>query len=259
MQKTECVHCQNGADRTAIRFFFHMIAGIVLLASTRPLSALPFNNTLLPEERTQLTSGAVVIRNIGTMTNVSLNSTNGGAQKIKKSMSRLAPTYLAEVIQIRPYAGNEDLPERLGALLMNISDYAGIPYFSERHERYYDLYETAKIISQETVNDTTERVVAELTMEPFGTITTPIEFEKNSDYLLYTSTNANKLRYYDKFTCINKEKMQSMIVLFRDEDNWILYGIGGVHALRLPGLTTRIETSFINRIKTFCSAIFGKL
>ena len=53
--------------------------------------------------------------------------------------------------------------------------------------------------------------------------------------------------------------MVSCITVFRDGDNWILYGIGGVDALKLWFIEDRVETSFINRIKTFCNFIFTKL
>ena len=52
--------------------------------------------------------------------------------------------------------------------------------------------------------------------------------------------------------------MKICILLIRDGDNWILYGIGGVNAPRVPFFTERIQTSFINRINTFCSFIFKK-
>ena len=62
-------------------------------------------------------------------------------QKIKK----LNPKYLAEIIQIKPYEGNEDLPQRLEQTLKAIPDYAGIPYYSERAEQWYDLYSSIKV------------------------------------------------------------------------------------------------------------------
>jgi len=80
-----------------------------------------------------------------------------------------------------------------------------------------------------------------------------INFTKNM-----IATNTNKLRYLDKFDCIWPEKMKICILLFRDGDNWVLYGIGGVNAPRIPFFTERIQTSLINRINTFCSYIFKK-
>ena len=93
-------------------------------------------------------------------------------------------------------------------------------------------------------------------MEPFGTVHEVIQIKKLDDSILYSAINTNKLRYHDQFDCVWPEKMLICIYLFRDGDNWVLYGIGGVNAPRIPFFTQRIETSFINRIKTFCDYIF---
>ena len=95
-------------------------------------------------------------------------------------------------------------------------------------------------------------------MEPFGTVKESIEITKSEDSILYSAVNTNKLRYFDKFDCVGPQKMKICILLFRDGDNWILYGIGGVNAPRIPFFIERIQTSFINRINTFCSFIFKK-
>ena len=95
-------------------------------------------------------------------------------------------------------------------------------------------------------------------MEPFGTIYSPIEIEQTEDYLFYQSTNTNDLKV-EGITCVRKYNMKSVIILIKDGENWILYGVGGVKAPRIPFLTQRIEVSFINRIKTFCNYIFTKI
>jgi hypothetical protein len=237
----------------------HIIPLFFYFAFLTPAGALPFNTKLSSEDINTLLQGKVLIRNINHTSNMSLNSINEGAVKLQTILNNLHPDYLAEVIQIRPYTGNEDLPGRLEKLLMNISDYAGIPYFSERTQSYWDLYKSAAVISTEKVNSSLTRINADLDMEPFGVVHTPMEIEHTDRYILYVSTNENSMRYYDKFTCVNPQKMKSTILLFRDGDNWILYGAGGVNALRVPFFDKRIETSFINRIKTFCSYIFEKL
>ena len=95
-------------------------------------------------------------------------------------------------------------------------------------------------------------------MEPFDLVKEDIELIRGTDSILYTSVNTNKLRYLDKFDCIWPKKMKICILLLRDGDNWVLYGIGGVNAPRVPFFTERIQTSFINRINTFCTFIFQK-
>lgn len=236
----------------------NLIVLLISVISIFSISAASFNDKLSSDEINSLYSGNVVIRNIGSVKNICLASDNIGAAKLLNQINALKPNYLAEVIQIRNYHGNEDLPERLYYALMNISDYVGIPYYSEQGDAWYDLYSDAKIISLEKT-DTITRVSADLTMEPFGLISTPMIIEQTSDYLFYSTTNSNRLRYQDKVNCVNPEKMRSCILLFREGDFWILYGVGGVDAAKIPFLTKRIETSFINRIKTFCNYIFEKI
>ena len=95
-------------------------------------------------------------------------------------------------------------------------------------------------------------------MEPFGTIHETIQLKRTADSVFYSAVNLNKLRYHDQFDCVWPKKLKICIILIRDGDNWLLYGAGGVNAPRIPFFTERIETSFINRIKTFCNFIFTK-
>ena len=169
----------------------------------------------------------------------------------------LNPKYLAEVIQIRPYTGNENFSQMLQEFLNNVPDYAGIPYYSERAEKWYNLYDWAKIINTKTDGNKTV-MECQMMMEPFDIVEENITIINGKDTVLYVAQNENKLRYLDKFDCIWPEKMKICILLFREGDNWVFYGIGGVNAPRIPFFTQRIETSFINRIKTFCSFIFKK-
>ena len=107
--------------------------------------------------------------------------------------------------------------------------------------------------------DTEIKVKADMEMKPFGVIHADILINTAEDYLYYEMVNTNDLRYYDKFTAVKANRMKSAITVFRDGDNWVLYATGGVDALRVFFLTERIETSIINRIKTFCNYIFEKI
>lgn len=222
------------------------------------LSAEAFNEKLTNEERNIVASGEVFIKNINYFKNISLKPGNTElGDQLLKEIDDLNPKYLAEVIQIKPYKGNEDLPQRLETILNNVPEYAGIPYFSERAQQWYNLYDSA-VITSKTDSNNTSTIEAELQMEPFGTVNEVIEITKSNESILYSAINTNKLRYLDKFDCVWPQKMKICILLFRDGDNWVLYGIGGVNAPRIPFFTERIQTSFINRINTFCSFIFKK-
>lgn len=231
----------------------------ILFIASSLIFANSFNSNLSSEEKEVLDSGKILIKKINYQKNMCLleGSSEQGDDLIQKYKD-LHPKYLAEVIQVKPYAGNEDLPDRLNEILCNISDYAGIPYWSERHETYYDLYSSAEIVSEKNTEKGKE-FLADIDMSPFGIINQEITIESSELSLVYDSTNLNKLSYYDKFDCVYPKKMKMSILLLRDGENWVLYGIGGVNAPRIPFFTERIDTSFINRIKTFCNYIFEKL
>ncbi len=218
----------------------------------------PFNSRLTEDERAKIATGEILIKNINYEKFVCLKKgevTLG--DKLLTEIHDLNPKYLAEVIQIKPYKGNEDLPQRLEAILNNVPEYAGIPYYSVRHDAWWNLYDSAEI--KEVIERADGKTIkADLLMEPFDIVQEDIELTRGADSILYSAVNTNKLRYLDKFDCIWPRKMKICILLFRDGDNWVLYGIGGVNAPRVPFFTERIQTSFINRINTFCSFIFKK-
>lgn len=223
------------------------------------LNAQVFNSKLTESEKATLDKGEVLIKNINISKNMCLSSgINETSDNLINSIKALNPKYLAEVIQIKPYEGNEDLPKKLEDLLLNVSDYAGIPYWSERHERYWDLYSSAEIKELKETENKIE-IKADLDMSPFGIVHENINIIKSDDSVFYFTENTNTLSYHEQFNCVGARKMNMDILLFRSGDNWILYGIGGVNAPRIPFFTERIETSFINRIKTFCNFVFNKL
>ena len=236
------------------------------------LFASPFNSNLTAAEKEKLDKGEVVIKNIDYSKYMSLNpDINETAASIVSKVKGYNPKYLAEIIQVRDYKGNEDLPAKMESILNNIGDYAGIPYYSERNKKYYDLYSSAEILETIEMNDGGKKIKAVLQMAPFDTVYEDIDYyaersnilesinvEKKSDSLLYSAYNTGKIKY-DGITCVGEKKLNIYIYLFRYEDKWVIYGVGGVNAPHLPFLTDRIRTSFINRIKTFCNFVFTKI
>ena len=239
----------------AVLFFF--------LIAQNLFSGELFNKNLTDEERETLKTGQVLIKNIAFQKKMCLNSgCYAEADALISEIKALNPKYLAEIIQIKPYKGNENLPDVLEELLYNVSDYEGIPYYSVRAEDWYNLYDSAKIVSENIITNDEKllekEIQADFEMTPFGIIHETIILKKSKESVFYSAVNNNKLRYFDEFDCVWPKKLKICIVLINDGENWILYGIGGVNAPRIPFFTERIETSFINRIKTFCNFIFTK-
>lgn len=252
------MNCMKRMIRNLISLLFFF------LIAQNLFSAELFNKNLNETERESLKTGEVLIKNIAFQKRMCLNSgLYQEADDLIAEIKALNPKYLAEIIQIKPYKGNENLPEILEELLYNVSDYEGIPYYSVRAEAWYNLYDSAKIISENIVNNDEGKIVKEIQadfeMTPFGTIHETIVLKKSNESVYYSAVNNNKLRYFDEFDCVWPKKLKICIVLINDGENWILYGTGGVNAPRIPFFTERIETSFINRIKTFCNFIFTKI
>lgn len=221
-------------------------------------SESPYNKNLSSDDIESLVSGKTVIKNTGSYKKICMGSENPGIKKAVETVNSLKPAYFAEVIKEYPYEGNENLLENFSSLVMDIPSYAGIPYYSERAEEWYDLYTSAEIISAQE-NGNTQIVNADFEMKPFGLVPMRITSEKESGYYYYESTNLSTMRYYDKFNCVSPENMKSIIVIFRSDDKWILYGIGAVKAPSIFFLRERVDTSFMNRIKTFCAYFFSKM
>lgn len=234
------------------RTIFFMLA-LLLLPAT--IFANPFNDKLTAEEKEKLENGEILIRNIDYTRNMVFNY--GVSKKgdfLLKTVKDLKPKYLAEVVQIKPYNGNENFEDVLEEMLYKVEDFTNIPYISNGGDEYL-LYDSAEILEQNQVDDHTNLNV-HLYMEPFGDMYQNMNIYKTDDELLYTSKNTNKLRYLDKFDCLWPEKMLITIYLFRDGDNWVFYAVGGVNAPHIPFFTDRIRRSFIRRITTFCDFIF---
>ena len=220
-------------------------------------AALPFNDKLSASDLETISKGEVLIKSIDKYKNMSIDSDNPGAERVRLIVNNLNPNYLAEIIQVKPIKGNEDLDVKISAVLEDVESYAGIPYWSVYHNRYFNLYDTAKINSI-TQDYNSKLIDSTIDIGPFGLTNVPIYIEKNDNFLLYQMTNNQNLNHMG-ITCVQKKNMKSLILLFKDGDNWVLYGIGAVKAPKLAIFEKRIERSFINKTKTFCSYVFSKI
>ena len=217
-----------------------------------------FNTNLTESERQTLKEGKVVIKKLEKLKQISMCSKNEYALDVVSQAQALKPAYLSEIINIIPYEKNENLIEKLESAIMDIEHYAGIPYWSEHNKVWVELYSSAKILSSSKTDGKTI-ASADLEMVPFGHFTTDIICQAKNDTLFYSSTNSSKLKYNGNITCVNPERMKSLICVYRQGDYWIMYGLGAVDAPSVFFLKDRIELSFMNRIKTFCAYFFEKL
>jgi hypothetical protein len=238
---------------------FFCAAALLVCARARGASFSPglFNGNVTAEERVKLSSGDVLIRNIGKAKNISLNPVNPTAKKAITVIQSLNPSYLAEVIQVRPYKEEERVIDRMRDILLDVPSYKGIPYWSVTHQRWFELYSSAVVRSRQT-QDAATVISAELVMDPFTPIDAEITVAVEDASLFYFMENKNNLKT-SGITAVKENCMNSIIIVFRDGDFLVLYGIGGVKAPAVLFLKERLERSFMNRIKTFCMFVYEKL
>ncbi|MCR5218351.1 DUF6675 family protein [Treponema sp.] len=223
----------------------------IFILSAALISASPFNSKLTSSEKKTIESGKTLLKNTGKVKNMCITDSNPLCKRAISVMKDLDPSYMAEAVQKFSYDDYEDLPEIMEEIITDLDSYVGIPYWSEEHERYFDLYSSAELLSDVTENGV-RTVTANLKMSPFGIIKTEMKIERTEDSFYFVSTNLNQLRYKDKIDCVSPGEQKSVIIAFRDGDDWIVYGAGAVDAPKIPFIGDRVETSFINRIKTFC-------
>ena len=242
-------------EKKSIFFLFFALCFFSLSAVlfSQPL----FNDNITAEESQKLAAGEILIRNIGKAKNMSLNPVTPQAAELIERIKKLKPAYLAEVIQIRPLSGNENVIQNIKPLLLDVEGYVGIPYWSERAQNWYDLYSSASIIKND-ITETGSTLNVDLYMLPFGDLNVDINLSDTDDEVFYSMINTGNVKY-ENMTVVRPEKMQSFVYAFKYNDSIVLYGIGGVNAPSVFFLRDRIELSFINRIKTFCKFIFEKL
>lgn len=216
-----------------------------------------FNSNISKSEINLLKSGKAVFRNTKNKSNICIKNLNQQINELYQQLNDYKPNYLAEIIKIIPINSNKNLIQEINNILVDIPSYKGIPYYSEHNDLWVDLYSQAKIISEEK-NINSNHIEAYFFMKPFNEIYSTIKINKTKNSLFYINKNKEPIKYKG-ITCINTNNMRSFITIFQIDEYWVLYGIGGVNAPKVPFVTKRIELSFINRIKTFCNYVFEKM
>lgn len=232
--------------------------GVSTLMANDFLSA--FNDKLSETEIKQLEQGETIIRNIGSYKKLSLtNSNNELVTEVHKELKSRNPNYLAEIIKVVPKEGNETLIQQVFDGINDIESYTEIPYFSERQQTWYDLYDSV-VINSASGSENNKEIQYSVEMTPFGIIDISAKLQKTDDSLFFSMINTNKVIYeYKNITCVKPEKMYSSIVLFEYNDYYILYGIGALNAPSIFFLKDRIDAAFIGRMKYFCKYMFEQI
>lgn len=215
-----------------------------------------FNSNMSRSDLKTLSEGKLLVRNIGMYKNIILNPFSDDAKGLRERMKKLNPSYLVEVVRTVPIDQSADYLERLSEHLADVESYKNIAYYSAYNKIWTMLYRDieVKTRSNDTIG-TNLRVFGE--MEPFSPYEFDVQISRTGNNLVYNSINDTVMKY-NGFDCIGKNGFAVSVYTFQCNDLLVIYGIGGINAPVIPFVYDRVETSFINRIITFCTYLFTK-
>lgn len=221
------------------------------------LNALPkCTQKMAYSDKAALLRGETLVRSIKNASSCAVTSPATAA--LQQSIREIQPSYLAEVIKVVPYEGNEELISHVQALVVDIPSYMRIPY----HSRWGDspLFSIARI-QEKNAHGATVIYKALLKMEPFSAFTATVTTRKLQDSFYYACTNEEPLlyRFLFDFSAIKKHKMLSGLSIFVEDDFIVLYALGGAKTPFFPFAQKRIESAFMNRITDFCTYFLEQL
>lgn len=218
--------------------------------------------SLQPDDVPVLLSGGVVLHDLGNVSRVSLVGGGSGAVTLLGELQDLRPTYLAEVVRKMPYRGNEDLRDKIVAILLGLGGSVRIPYISSKGN-VCSLYRSAEIVSDTVADNGDREVVVDILMHPIDMMRTKITVEQfqvpgERAYVRFTASNEDPLRYHN-IRVVGAHRTLSALLLTNDGNEWTMYAVCGANAIRIPFLEKSIRISFLNRIKGFCDYVVSKL
>jgi len=215
-----------------------------------------------------LVQGKAVIRSLPDYHSLALAAQGQAADKVRSAVAAVRPNYLTEVIAIIPAADEaaaEVLIRRLAAALADPEGYVGIPYWSKRQQKTYDLFDKMAIGSRAAMGGG-ERIDTLQHMEPFDDFRARYEYSLmgasggaagsgTAAALLFSAVNLDPIIYsYRNFKAVNTGDMVWYLYAFRDGNRVVFYGVGAVKVFDLFGaFRDRLEASFMGRVEAFFS------
>lgn len=203
---------------------------------------------LSPQDRATLDRGDILIRSNVSYRNLALKAAGAQADEIRRRIGELAPNYLSEVIATVP--ATDGVLEHLAASLADVKGYIGIPYWSKRWQKNFDLFDKMEIRSQAKA-DGGETIDVVQHMLPFDDFGARYSYRLDENSLFFWSDNTSTIMY-GSHEAVQTGHMLWMLYAFKVGDTVVFYGVGGVKAWDFFGLIRgRLEASFSGRVESF--------
>jgi hypothetical protein len=212
---------------------------------------------LEPAEVLSLYEGKALLRNHESKATLRLSAFNTEASSIRKEVSQLNPNYLVELIALIPKADVATQLSKLAKILSDIEGYVGIPYWSVREQKTYDLFDRVSVLSAKAMPGGEYRE-AEQHMKPFEDYKASYQYKIESESLIFHSTNLSHLSYKG-IRAVSPGGMKWYLYVFKSGDHLVYYGLGAVKAFDMFGLIRdRLEVSFLGRVGAFFNHMYGR-
>jgi hypothetical protein len=246
----------HGPRRAAIALLAGLALGI-------PAAAQGALRSLSADETSRLGRGEAIVRSVPDYRRLALAAPGKAADGLRSAIAALKPNYLSEVIasaQAADDAAAAAILDRLAAALAEPKGYVGIPYYSKRQKKTYDLFDKMEILARKAAPGG-ESIEVLQHMEPFDDFRARYEYSLEGGTLRFSGTNLDGIIYsYRKFKAVSAGGMLWSLYAFREGDRLIFYGVGAVNAFDLFGVfRDRLETSFTGRIEAFFTAMSSKM
>jgi hypothetical protein len=225
-------------------------------AQNHPASS--FRN-LSANELTALTAGQTVFRQPDNWKGLSLPAAASFYKDIEDTIRKGGHNYIGEVLLVLPDKEAEALLPALKARLLDFEGYAGIPYWSRRNKKYYDLFDWVKVVKGSAPGSRPPSASLDTLqfMEPFGEYGSRYAWDFSASALSFSGENTSHLSY-DGFKAVSPGNLIWRLGAYRANGYWVFYGLGAVKAFDMFGaLRERLSASFMGRIEAFFKHVYS--
>lgn len=225
-------------------------------AAANPAAA--FRNLSADESRA-LAAGQTLFRQPSNWRGLSAPADAPFYKEIEDELRKGGHNYLGEVIMVLPRARAEALIPALREKLLNFEGYAGIPYWSRRNQKFFDLFNWVRVVAgpAPAARGAAGKADTLQYMEPFGEYGSAYEWDFGAAALRFAGVNTSALSY-EGVRAVAPGNLIWRFRAYRSGEHWVFYGLGAVKAFDMLGaLRDRLSASFMGRIEAFFKYVYG--
>lgn len=238
-----------------------VLVGLILVLPLGAQTGHPsstFRN-LSNSERADLAAGQTVFRQPDNWRSLSVPSSASFHKNLEDTIRKGGHNYIGEVILVLPKTEAEKLIPLLRQRLLDFEGYAGVPYWSTRWEKHFDLFDWVRVLNGTGSDQQKDKGSLETLqfMEPFGEYESVYHWDFSADTLVFSGVNGSSLSY-DSFKAVSPGNLIWRMHAYAQGDYWVFYGLGAVKAFDMLGiLRDRLSASFMGRIEAFFRYVYS--